>query len=175
MRGRYERFIASNDIPDIVMAGRVSDEELPSYYASADIFCAPNTGKESFGLILLEAMAVGLPVVATDIPGFAQVIRTGRNGILVRRDDPVGLASAINLLVTDPELRDRLAQNAHRNAQDYAWEKVVDQVEQVYGEALASFEASTFNPLDLLPGAERRSRRQRWASAAGLGWVPGLR
>jgi len=175
MRRGYERFIAANDIADIVMAGRVGEDELPRYYATADIFCAPNTGKESFGLILLEAMAAGLPVVATDIPGFAQVIRTGRNGILVRRDDPLGLASAINLLVNDLELRDRLAQQARRSAQGYAWKKVADQVEQVYGEALVRFEASTFNPLDLLPGAERRSRRQRWASAAGLGWVPGLR
>jgi len=105
MRKGYESYIDARNIPDIVMAGYVSPDELPRYHASADIFCAPNTGKESFGIVLLEAMAAGLPVVATDIPGFSHVVSPGRHGILVRKDDAVSLASAINLLADDPGLQ----------------------------------------------------------------------
>jgi phosphatidylinositol alpha-mannosyltransferase len=118
------------------MAGHVSAEDLPRYHASAHIYCAPNTGKESFGIVLLEAMAAGLPVVATDIDGFSQLIAPGRQGILVRRDDPVSLASAINLLADDPELRVRLGRAGRRMAAEYSWDRVVDRVIDVYGQSL---------------------------------------
>lgn len=167
MRRGYERFILENGIPDIVMAGHIGADELARYYQSADIFCAPNTGKESFGIVLLEAMAAGLPVVASDIPGFAQLIRSGRQGILVRRDDPYSLTSALNLLVQDKDLRRRLGEEGRRNVETYAWGRVTDQVLDVYEEALQRFIAGSFNPLDLLPGAQKR-RRYQWVSAAGL-------
>jgi phosphatidyl-myo-inositol alpha-mannosyltransferase len=139
MRRGYESYIQSQQIPDIVMAGYVSPEDLPRYHASADIFCAPNTGKESFGIVLLEAMAAGLPVVATDIPGFTQVINPGRHGILVRREDPVSLASAINLLADDPGLRARLGAAGRVSAATYSWDRVVNQVIDVYQESLSRF------------------------------------
>jgi phosphatidylinositol alpha-mannosyltransferase len=145
MRAGYERYIAHNNVPDVVMAGYVSEEEKPRYYASADLFCAPNTGKESFGIVLLEAMAAGLPVVATDIPGFTQVINPGRQGILVRRDDPVSLASAINLLAADPVLRERLVAAGRTAARGYAWERVTDQVLGVYEESLRRWHRTPFN------------------------------
>ena len=139
MRRRYEAFIEEHEIPDVTMAGHVSADDLPRYYASADIFCAPNTGKESFGIVLLEGMAAGLPVVATDIDGFAEVITPGRQGILVRRDDPVSLASAIHLLAADPLLRTQLGAEGRRCAAEYSWARVVDQVISVYGDALSRF------------------------------------
>lgn len=139
MRRGYESYIQSQQIPDIVMAGYVSPEDLPRYHASADIFCAPNTGKESFGIVLLEAMAAGLPVVATDIPGFTQVISPGRHGILVRREDAVSLASAINLLADDAGLRASLGAEGRRAAASYSWDRVVDQVVEVYEESLSRF------------------------------------
>jgi phosphatidylinositol alpha-mannosyltransferase len=139
LRSGYERFISRNRIPDIVMAGYVSSDDLPRYHASAHVFCAPNLGKESFGIVLLEAMAAGLPVVATDIPGFTQVINPGRQGILVRRDDPFSLAAALNLLADDPELRARMAAEGRAAAEDYSWDRVVDQVVDAYEDALGRF------------------------------------
>jgi phosphatidylinositol alpha-mannosyltransferase len=145
MRKGYESYIQAHRIPDIVMAGYVSPEDLPRYHASADIFCAPNTGKESFGIVLLEAMAAGLPVVATDIPGFTQVVSPGRHGILVRRDDPVSLASAINLLADDAGLRARLGSEGRATAAAYSWDRVVDQVVQVYETSLSKFNPNRNN------------------------------
>ncbi|MHB8508171.1 MAG: glycosyltransferase family 4 protein [Candidatus Dormibacteria bacterium] len=157
MRRGYERYITEHQIPDIVMAGYVSAEDLPRYHASADIFCAPNTGKESFGIVLLEAMAAGLPVVATDIPGFNQVITPGHQGILVRKDDPLSLASALHLLASDPALRARLAAAGRASATGYAWERVVDQVVDVYGHALERFRPRQQAREDLLDGHGARS------------------
>jgi phosphatidylinositol alpha-mannosyltransferase len=145
MRGGYERYIESQAIPDVLMAGHVSPDELPRYHASADIFVAPNTGQESFGIVLLEAMAAGLPVVATDIPGFTQVVSPGEQGILVRRNDPVSLSSAINLLAADPVLRARLGAAGRQSAMNYSWERVGDQVVDVYENALRRWHRTPFN------------------------------
>ncbi|HEV3232832.1 MAG TPA: glycosyltransferase family 4 protein [Candidatus Dormibacteraeota bacterium] len=142
LRGGYERYIERHSLPDIVMAGYVSPEDLPRYHASAHIFCAPNTGKESFGIVLLEAMAAGLPVVATDIPGFSSVITSGRQGLLVRKDDAYSLASALHLLAVDPGLRDRLAQAGRTTAAQHDWRRVVDRVVGVYEDSLRSHQAS---------------------------------
>ncbi|TMF31852.1 MAG: glycosyltransferase family 4 protein, partial [Chloroflexi bacterium] len=67
LRGRAESYIARHRLPNVVMAGYVPDSVKPRYYTSADIFCAPATGAESFGIVLLEALASGLPVVATEV------------------------------------------------------------------------------------------------------------
>lgn len=144
-RRRYEDFVEAQNIKDVVFAGLVSDEEKPRYFASADIYCAPNTGKESFGIVLLEAMASGLPVVASDIPGFAQVISSGREGILVRRDDPLSLASALSLLAGDTELRARLGRNGLRRVQAFSWDRVVDQLVLAYEDAVRRYQRTPFN------------------------------
>jgi phosphatidylinositol alpha-mannosyltransferase len=157
MRKGYEGYIESQHIPDVVMAGYVSPEELPRYHASADIFCAPNTGKESFGIVLLEAMAAGLPVIATDIPGFSHLVSPGHHGILVRRDDPVSLASAINLLADDRGLCDRLGAEGRAAAASYSWDRVVEQVLRVYEESLSRFK----------PGRTMEEERVHYA-------IPGL-
>ncbi len=159
MRGGYERYIEAQNIPDVIMAGYVSPDELPRYHASADIFVAPNTGKESFGIVLLEAMAAGLPVVATDIPGFTQVVNPGEQGILVRRDDPVSLSSAINLLAADPALRARLGAAGRESAMNYSWDRVGDQVVEVYENALRRWHRTPFNsgyPEQLVSAARLR-------------------
>jgi phosphatidylinositol alpha-mannosyltransferase len=144
-RRRYESFVEAQNIRDVIFAGFVSDEDKPRYFASADIYCAPNTGKESFGIVLLEAMATGLPVVASDIPGFAQVISSGREGILVRRDDPLSLASALSLLAGDPQLRVRLGRDGLRRAQAFSWDRVVDQLVVAYEDAVRRYQRTPFN------------------------------
>jgi phosphatidyl-myo-inositol alpha-mannosyltransferase len=164
-RRRYEDFVEAQNIKDVVFAGFVSDEEKPRYFASADIYCAPNTGKESFGIVLLEAMATGLPVVASDIPGFAQVISSGREGILVRRDDPLSLASALSLLAGDSQLRARLGRDGLRRAQAFSWDRVVDQLVVAYEDAVRRYQRTPFNQGSARQLAETIQLR-RGASAA---------
>ena len=106
MRWGYESQVAAMGIPDVEFAGRVSSELLPRYYASADIFCAPATGGESFGIVLLEAMASGVPVIASSIPGFSSVIAHDVDGVLVPPRHPKEWAAALGALLDDPARRE---------------------------------------------------------------------
>ena len=90
----YRRFVGLRGIRDVEFLGRVSDDEKVRYFASADIYCAPNTGQESFGIVLLEAMAAGVPIVASDIHGFKRVVERNVQGILVEPRNPRALAAA---------------------------------------------------------------------------------
>jgi phosphatidylinositol alpha-mannosyltransferase len=130
-------------IPDVEFAGRVSAELLPRYYASADIFCAPATGGESFGIVLLEAMASGVPVIASSIPGFSSVILHDHDGVLVPPRHPKDWAAALGALLDDPERRKAMSERGLAKAQLYDWEHVVDEVLDVYREARTRAGAST--------------------------------
>jgi phosphatidylinositol alpha-mannosyltransferase len=135
LRRRYEQFVEKNRLPGIRFLGHVPDAHIAEQYANADIFCAPNVGRESFGIVLLEAMASGLPVIAADIPGFRQVVESGRTGILVPPKDASGLAEAISGLARDADLRQDLGQAARGAALHYAWDSVVDRLLPVYDRA----------------------------------------
>jgi phosphatidyl-myo-inositol alpha-mannosyltransferase len=135
MRRWYANVIYRRQLEDVIMAGYVSADELPRYYASCDIFCAPNTGDESFGIVLLEAMAAGKPIVATDIDGFRTVLTNGREGLLVERKSSRRLADGLRLLLQDAELRRALGEMGARTAQRYDWEHVLDEVTAIYREA----------------------------------------
>lgn len=135
MRRWYANFLARKQLPDVIMAGYVPAEDLPRYYASCDIFCAPNTGDESFGLILLEAMAAGKPIVATNIDGFRSVVHSGREGILVDRKDKRQLAQALQQLIKDEGLRREMGQTGQRHAVGFDWQRVTEQVLEVYRQA----------------------------------------
>ena len=117
-------------------SGAVSDDQLLARYRQADIAVAPATYGESFGVVLLEAMAAGLPVVASDLPGYREVLRSSEGGLLVPPEDPASLASALSRLITDPAARARLGKNGRRHVRRYDWENVVDQVEACYGEVV---------------------------------------
>jgi phosphatidylinositol alpha-mannosyltransferase len=138
LRAGYQRTVERAGWPDVVFAGRVSDAELPSYYASADVFCAPNTGSESQGIILLEALAAGVPTVASDIAGYRTVIRPGVDGLLVRPADHEQLAWAICHLLADPAERERLRALGQLRAETYGWERVGERIEAYYLELLAA-------------------------------------
>ncbi len=114
--------------------GAVPPELLPSYYASCDVYCSPATGKESFGIVLLEAMASGKPVVASDIDGYREVVEHGVEGMLVPPEDPRALASAISKLLNNAELRATLSQNGLRKSKQYSWETVTRTIEDYYYE-----------------------------------------
>jgi len=131
-RRAYERWVAEHNLRDVVFAGYVRDDELPRYHRSAQVFCAPNTGNESQGIILLEAMAAGCPVVASNIGGFAGVVTHGVEGLLVRPKDSEALAEALLQLVDDPEMRRSMGERGREAAQQYSWERVSQRVLSYY-------------------------------------------
>jgi phosphatidylinositol alpha-mannosyltransferase len=135
LRHRVESFISSHDMTNVVMAGYVPEQVKPRYLATADIFCAPATGGESFGIVLLEAMAAGLPVVATEIPGYLSVVESGLDSLTVRPKSPVELGVAMTVLARHPELRRRLGAAALAKAQNYSWRMVAARVIEIYQQA----------------------------------------
>jgi phosphatidylinositol alpha-mannosyltransferase len=141
-RGRplegYKRFAARQGWAptDVVFAGYVAAEDLPRYYQACDIFCAPNTGQESFGIVLLEAMAAGAPIVASDIPGYRDVVTSGEEGLLVERQNPGALADALCRLLGNPELRASMRRAGQSKARNYDWPRVASDVLAYYEEIL---------------------------------------
>jgi len=126
------RILSSHNLKDVEFVGRVSYDDLPRYYASSDIFCSPATGAESFGIVLLEAMAAGKPVVASDIEGFRGVMTEGEQGMFVPKKDSDALAKTLGILAKDAELRNKLGAQGRRLAEEYRWEVVAGRVEKYY-------------------------------------------
>jgi phosphatidylinositol alpha-mannosyltransferase len=120
------------------LLGRVSDSVLPTYYAAADVFIAPALGSESFGIVLVEAMAAGLPIVASDIAGYREVVRAGREALLVPSGDPAALADAVQHLFEHPEQARALSEAGHIRARRYDWDAILVTLESIYGEALGA-------------------------------------
>jgi phosphatidylinositol alpha-mannosyltransferase len=129
---RYERAVRSARLRDVVFRSNVPWDELPRYHHSAHLFCAPNTGFESQGLVLLEAMAAGRAIVASNIDGFAGVLTHGVEGLLVQPEDPQALAGAIIDLLRDPERRARMADEGRERAQHFRWDRVSQRVLSYY-------------------------------------------
>ncbi len=128
----------------VTVLGLVDDATKASLLRSADVFVAPNTGSESFGIVLLEAMAAGAPVVASDLDAFSRVLDHGRCGVLFPAGDPAGLAGAVRALLADPARREALARSARAEARRYDWPVVARQVLDVYEAVLdASRSAAT--------------------------------
>jgi len=132
MRAACERYVRQNRLEDVVFTGFVPFEELPRYYKTADVYCAPNTGHESFGIVLLEAMAAGTPIVASKIGGFADVVEDGVEGVLVPPRDADALAGAMERLLSDAALREEMGRAGTVRAAPYAWDKVSGQVLDYY-------------------------------------------
>jgi len=107
-------------------------DQLPQYYRTADIFCSPANSGESFGIVLLEAMASGTPVVATSIPGYSSVITHGEDGLLAKPQDDRAIADALLTMIHDTKLRQRIIQKGLVTAEKYSWENVSRQVDEYY-------------------------------------------
>ena len=117
---------------DVVFTGRVSPADLPSYYNSSDIFCSVPGGSESFGIVLLEAMAAGLPVVATAIEGYREIVSDGEDGLLVTPGDTAGLARALARLAGDDGLRTAMGRMGRQKAARFDWSHIARRIADVY-------------------------------------------
>ncbi|MBT9161111.1 MAG: glycosyltransferase family 4 protein [Dehalococcoidia bacterium] len=131
-RWKYELLVRMYQLEDVVFVGYVSAEDLPRYYHTADVFCAPATGSESFGIVLLEAMAASKPIVASNIGGYASVISRDIDGLLVNPRDAKTLAGALDLLINDQPLRERLGAHGRLKAEEYGWDKIAHRVMDYY-------------------------------------------
>ena len=120
----------------VTFAGPVEPDYLPGYYAGSTIYVSPAVGRESMGIVLIEAMACGRAVIASDIPGYNEVIQQDRNGLLVPESDHAALAAAIVRLLKDEHLRRRIETGALERAADFAWPRITDQIESVYQRVL---------------------------------------
>lgn len=112
--------------------GQVSDVEKASALRSADVYCAPHTGGESFGIVLTEAMAAGTAVVASDLDAFRRVLAGGQAGRLVPVDDPAALAAALIEVLSDDGLRAGYVAAGAQAVRRYDWSVVADQILRVY-------------------------------------------
>jgi phosphatidylinositol alpha-mannosyltransferase len=162
-RAPHVYFCREHRLHGVKFIGYAPFELIPSYYRTADVFCAPSTGFESFGIVLLEAMAAGVPIVASDIPGYRSVMTHGREGLLVPPGNPDALAEAILRLLADPDLRSRMAESGRQTAQTYDWDRVARRIEGYYEQLVARHRA-TGDP-------EARSERSlRELAARVSGW-----
>jgi phosphatidylinositol alpha-mannosyltransferase len=127
-------YARENRLHDVRFIGYVPEDDLPRYYRTCHVFCAPSTGFESFGIILLEAMAAGKPIVASNIDGYRGVLSDGEEGLLVRPEDERRLAEALIRLLRDPSLQERMGRQGQAKAADYSWQKVAQQVLNCYRE-----------------------------------------
>lgn len=132
LRPLVERLVPEAHRRDVVFAGRVN-RLRPRYLASADVLCSP-CSLASFGMVVLEGMSAGVPVVATRLPGFAGVMRHGIDGLMIDRpDDDVGFAAALDLVLGNEVLARRMGAAGRRRAlEQFAWPIVVDRLEELY-------------------------------------------
>ncbi|MEU8177797.1 glycosyltransferase family 4 protein [Microbispora hainanensis] len=114
------------------LLGMVSEADKVRAYHSVDVFCAPNLGGESFGIVLTEAMSAGAPILASDIPAFRRVLDDGQAGALFTTGDPAALAREAARLLDDPERRAKLSDEARQAVWKYDWSTVAREVVRVY-------------------------------------------
>lgn len=124
--------------PHIDLLGQVDDETKARALRSVDVYCAPNTGGESFGMILTEAMAAGTPVLASGLDSFRRVLDDGKAGLLVETGDAAALADGLRELLGDPARRASLAAAAGERVAIFDWSVVTTQVLRVYETAIAA-------------------------------------
>jgi phosphatidylinositol alpha-mannosyltransferase len=132
----FRQMVQACGVTGVEFVGYVSPDRLPSYYHQADIFCAPSIGFESFGIVLLEAMAAGLPVVASRIEGYRNLVSEGLEGLLVPPGQAEPLATALRRLVDQPYQRRKMGELGHIQASRYSWDHIVDKTLDVYLDTL---------------------------------------
>ena len=156
------RYIQTRRLLGVELLGRVPDEEKARYFASADVFVSPATGRESFGIVLLEAMASGTPIVCSDIHGYKGVVRRDVDALLVPPRDHHELALAIARLLDDPARRARMGAAGRERAVQFGWPSITAKVDDYYSFVIRRLAAQGRLPSGYHAGAP----------AAGVGASP---
>jgi len=134
---KYEHFVRDNKLQDYVhFLGFVRNEDLASVYRSCDVYCSPALGAETFGIVLLEAMASGVPIAASNINGYRQVIEDGENGLLFDPYSPVDIKERILSILSNDSLRDNLLTSGLESVKQYDWGKIADRIFEIYNKAI---------------------------------------
>jgi D-inositol-3-phosphate glycosyltransferase len=119
----------------VLFLGKRDQDKLPYYYSAAEVLVMPSH-YESFGMVALEAMACGTPVIASEVGGLAYLVRDGETGFTIPSDEPDTLCEKLSWLLNDPELHARMSGQAAEYAKDYAWEKIANQIVDAYQKLL---------------------------------------
>jgi D-inositol-3-phosphate glycosyltransferase len=122
----------------VLFLGKRDQASLPYYYSAADVLIMPSH-YESFGMVALEAMACGTPVVASKVGGLAFLVVDGETGFVVPDNDPIALGEKLTLLLTNPALREQLGQQAAAYARHYAWENIVARLINTFDAVLSKY------------------------------------
>ncbi|MFH1643195.1 MAG: glycosyltransferase family 4 protein, partial [Patescibacteria group bacterium] len=132
LRGKCEKYTMDNNLKEIIFEGQVPVTEVPKYYSTCDIFIGSSIFGESFGIVLLEAMATGKPVVAFDNVGYKDTLTGKKGGILVPSKDYEAMAKELEKLIVNESLRKQMGEHGLKEAQDYSWDKIADRVLNFY-------------------------------------------
>jgi len=155
------RYIATRGLKGVELLGRVGDAEKARLFATADVFVSPATGQESFGIVLLEAMAAGTPIVCSDIHGYKGVVRRGEEALLVPPRDHQALVGAVSRLLEDPALRATMGASGRVRAQQFSWPSITAKVDDYYGFVIRRLAAQGALPRDFsadVPAAPHAAR-----------------
>jgi phosphatidylinositol alpha-mannosyltransferase len=132
----YRRYVEEHIKGSVFFVGHVSPEDLPRYYASCDVYCSPATGAESFGIVLLEAMATETPITCSDIPGYRTLMAEGKEGLFFRACDPAALAEKMLYLLKNRNKMKEMGKMGRVKAVTYDWKRVAKEVLEFYCEVL---------------------------------------
>jgi phosphatidylinositol alpha-mannosyltransferase len=133
----FEKLVPPELRERITFLGRISEIEKAQFFKSVSLYIAPNTGGESFGIILAEAMAAKTPIVASDLPAFTKLLDNGSAGALFASENSEDLADTIINLLDNQEMREKIAIAGYEKAKSFDWDSVGDQILSVYEMALA--------------------------------------
>src|SRR4051812_46609831 len=146
----------------VSLLGELSEDDKAAFLRSIDVYCAPNLLGESFGVVLIEALAAGAPIVASDLDAFARVLEDGAAGVLVRRGDPPALARALGALLADPDRRTELSEGGPRAAAAYDWSVLVQRILAVYETVVVPGGAAVTAGNDEVPALPPIGEPARW-------------
>ncbi|MBC7074253.1 glycosyltransferase family 4 protein, partial [Candidatus Parcubacteria bacterium] len=133
---KCKEYVKKNQLKEVYFEGKKTEKEIPIYYLSCDIFVAPSIYGESFGIVLLEAMAAKKPIVAFDIPGFSEVVEDKKESFLVEAKNVQKLAEKIGILIENENLRKEMGEMGWKKVQQYSWDKIGERILNFYQEIL---------------------------------------
>jgi phosphatidylinositol alpha-mannosyltransferase len=156
--------LRSRKLRDVEWFGVLPDDALAERLRGATVFCAPARGGESFGLVLLEAMAAGAPLVASDIDGYRNVARPEREAVMFRPDDPAALRDALRRVLDDATLRKQLVEAGRARAREFSMRRLAEAYLQVYEQARSEAHAVRTGTAQTVVDGEHRRLKPRRAS-----------